>query len=327
MIAAIEGPAVAGGLELALWCDLRVVAAGRRARRVLPPLRRAARRPGHDQPAAPDRPQPGDGPDPHRRGIDGVEAERIGLVNRVTDPGEALNGAVELAHELARCRNGACATTGCRRSSSGTSTSTRRPSTRRAAARRRSRVGDGGGAHDSPPAPGATARPAAASEEVRMTASTMIEGDDAGAAPGAARCDAPLVGPRGDLPHRLARRSGSDGGSAGRRDHLRVCVVAMLTVSGIYHLPSLFSATVACCAASTTRRSSSPSPGRTPAVIALGCPGRREWCCSSLVWVAAVTGIVPCDGVVRRPDRARRRRLPRLRVVRSSSTRSPSCRR
>jgi enoyl-CoA hydratase len=35
------------------------------------------------------------------RGIDGVEAERIGLVNRVTARGEALSTAVALAHELA----------------------------------------------------------------------------------------------------------------------------------------------------------------------------------------------------------------------------------
>ena len=35
------------------------------------------------------------------RGIDGVEAERIGLVNRVVEPGEALTAAVELAQELA----------------------------------------------------------------------------------------------------------------------------------------------------------------------------------------------------------------------------------
>ena len=35
------------------------------------------------------------------RGIDGVEAERIGLVNRVTEPGGALAAAVVLAHELA----------------------------------------------------------------------------------------------------------------------------------------------------------------------------------------------------------------------------------
>ena len=35
------------------------------------------------------------------RGIDGVEAERIGLVNRVAPPGEALAAAVELADELA----------------------------------------------------------------------------------------------------------------------------------------------------------------------------------------------------------------------------------
>ena len=44
-----------------------------------------------------------------------------------------------------------------------------------------------------------------------------------------------------------------------------VCVVAMLTVSGIYHLPSLFVVAIAgCCAGSTTRRSSWPSPARTP---------------------------------------------------------------
>ena len=35
------------------------------------------------------------------RGIDGVEAERIGLANRVTASGDALRVAVELAHELA----------------------------------------------------------------------------------------------------------------------------------------------------------------------------------------------------------------------------------
>ena len=35
------------------------------------------------------------------RGVDGVEAERIGLVNRVCAPGEALRVAVALAHELA----------------------------------------------------------------------------------------------------------------------------------------------------------------------------------------------------------------------------------
>ncbi len=35
------------------------------------------------------------------RGVDGTEAERIGLVNRVAAPGEALNVALELARELA----------------------------------------------------------------------------------------------------------------------------------------------------------------------------------------------------------------------------------
>ena len=35
------------------------------------------------------------------RGVEGTEAERIGLVNRVSAPGEALSVALELARELA----------------------------------------------------------------------------------------------------------------------------------------------------------------------------------------------------------------------------------
>jgi enoyl-CoA hydratase len=101
VIAAIEGPAVAGGLELALWCDLRVVAAdavlGVYCRRFGVPLvdRGTINLPrliGHSR--AMDLLLTG-------RGIDGVEAERIGLANRVTEPGEALNVALDLAAELA----------------------------------------------------------------------------------------------------------------------------------------------------------------------------------------------------------------------------------
>src|SRR5205807_8342255 len=36
------------------------------------------------------------------RGVSGEEAERIGLVNRVVEPGEALAAAIELAEELSR---------------------------------------------------------------------------------------------------------------------------------------------------------------------------------------------------------------------------------
>ena len=35
------------------------------------------------------------------RGVSGDEAQRLGLVNRVTDPGGALDGARRLAHDLA----------------------------------------------------------------------------------------------------------------------------------------------------------------------------------------------------------------------------------
>jgi enoyl-CoA hydratase len=101
VIAAIEGPAVAGGLELALWCDLRVAAEdatfGVYCRRFGVPLVdlgtvRLPRLIGHSR--AIDLILTG-------RGVDGREAERIGLVNRVVEPGTALAAAVALAHELA----------------------------------------------------------------------------------------------------------------------------------------------------------------------------------------------------------------------------------
>jgi enoyl-CoA hydratase len=101
VIAAVEGYAVAGGLELACWCDLRVAASdavfGVFCRRWGVPLIdggtfRLPRLIGHSRAA--DLILTG-------RGVDGVEAERIGLANRVVDPGRALEAAVELAGELA----------------------------------------------------------------------------------------------------------------------------------------------------------------------------------------------------------------------------------
>ncbi len=110
VIAAVEGHAVAGGLELALWCDLRVAARdatfGVYCRRFGVPLIdggtvRLPRLIGQSR--ALDLICTG-------RGIDGVEAERIGLVNRVCDPGRALDTALALARELAahprRCLRG-----------------------------------------------------------------------------------------------------------------------------------------------------------------------------------------------------------------------------
>jgi enoyl-CoA hydratase len=101
VIAAVEGHAVAGGLELALWCDLRVAARdavfGVYCRRWGVPLIdggtiRLPRLIGHSR--ALDLILTG-------RGVSGDEALLMGLTNRVTEPGEALEGAVALAHELA----------------------------------------------------------------------------------------------------------------------------------------------------------------------------------------------------------------------------------
>jgi enoyl-CoA hydratase len=100
VIAAVEGFAVAGGIELAIWCDLRVAARdavfGVYCRRWGVPLIdggtvRLPRLIGHSH--ALDLILTG-------RGVSGDEAQRLGLVNRLTDPGGALAGARALAHEL-----------------------------------------------------------------------------------------------------------------------------------------------------------------------------------------------------------------------------------
>ena len=102
VIAAVEGYAVAGGIELAIWCDLRVAARdavfGVFCRRWGVPLVdggtiRLARRLGHSH--ALDLILTG-------RGVSGDEARMMGLANRIVEPGKALEEAVLLARQLAR---------------------------------------------------------------------------------------------------------------------------------------------------------------------------------------------------------------------------------
>ncbi len=100
-LAAVEGYAVAGGLELALWCDLRVAAHdavfGVFCRRWGVPLVdggtvRLPRLIGHSR--ALDLILTG-------REVRGPEALDIGLANRLAEPGRALRDAVDLARTLA----------------------------------------------------------------------------------------------------------------------------------------------------------------------------------------------------------------------------------
>jgi enoyl-CoA hydratase len=101
-IAAVEGYAVAGGLELALWCDLRVAAEDAKfgvfCRRWGVPLMdggtvRLARLIGHS----------------HAldmiltaRAVYGEEALRMGLANRLVPKGRALEAAIGLARDIAK---------------------------------------------------------------------------------------------------------------------------------------------------------------------------------------------------------------------------------
>ncbi len=102
VIAAVEGHAVAGGLELAMWCDLRVAAEdavfGVFCRRWGVPLVdggtiRLTRTLGHSH--AMDLILTG-------RGVSGDEARMMGLANRLVPKGEAMNAAIELSDQLSQ---------------------------------------------------------------------------------------------------------------------------------------------------------------------------------------------------------------------------------
>jgi enoyl-CoA hydratase/carnithine racemase len=102
LIAAVEGFAVAGGLEIALSCDL--IVAARDARLGIPEVKRSLvasagglfrlprRIPYH---VAMELALTGDP-------IDGERAYTLGLVNRVTEPGQALDEALGLAAAIAK---------------------------------------------------------------------------------------------------------------------------------------------------------------------------------------------------------------------------------
>lgn len=101
VIAAVEGHAVAGGIELALWCDLRVAADtaifGVYCRRFGVPLIdggtiRLARLIGQSR--ALDMILTG-------RPVSGQEALDFGLANRIVSPGTALQESVKLAEQIA----------------------------------------------------------------------------------------------------------------------------------------------------------------------------------------------------------------------------------
>src|SRR6059058_701843 len=102
LIAAIEGFAVAGGFEIALSCDL--IVAARDARLGIPEVKRSLVAAGGALLRLPQR-------IPYHLAMelaltgDPVDAERaheLGIVNRLAEPGGAVDTALELAGEIAR---------------------------------------------------------------------------------------------------------------------------------------------------------------------------------------------------------------------------------
>ena len=102
LIAAIEGFAMAGGLEIALACDLLVVARG--AKLGIPETKRSLVAAGGALLRLPQRIPYGTAMELALTG-DPIEAERaleIGLVDRLAEPGRAIEAAIELARIIAK---------------------------------------------------------------------------------------------------------------------------------------------------------------------------------------------------------------------------------
>ena len=102
LIAAVEGFAVAGGLEIALACDLLVVAKG--AKLGVPEVKRSLVAAGGALLRLPQRIPYGIAMELALTG-DPISAERgyeLGLVNRLAEPGSAVDAAIELAEAIAK---------------------------------------------------------------------------------------------------------------------------------------------------------------------------------------------------------------------------------
>ncbi|MDX5411900.1 MAG: crotonase/enoyl-CoA hydratase family protein [Rhodobacterales bacterium] len=106
VIAAVEGPAVAGGMELAAWCDLRVMAQGA----VMGVYCRRWGVPLIDGGTVRLPRILGQGRANHLiltgRPVDADEARAIGLADRIVPQGQALAAALDLASSLTRFPQG-----------------------------------------------------------------------------------------------------------------------------------------------------------------------------------------------------------------------------
>ncbi len=101
LVAAIEGFALAGGLEVALTCDLVVAARG--ARLGIPEVKVGLFAAAGGLYRLPQRLSPGVAAELALTGapIDAERAHQLGFVNRLADPGDALEEAVRLAETIA----------------------------------------------------------------------------------------------------------------------------------------------------------------------------------------------------------------------------------
>lgn len=101
LIAAVEGPALGGGFEMALACDLIVAASD--ARFGLPEVKRSLVAGGGGLLRLPKRLPGGIAMELALTGeaIDAQRAAELGLVNRLAAPGDALRTAIELASVIA----------------------------------------------------------------------------------------------------------------------------------------------------------------------------------------------------------------------------------